>query len=131
MARQVWLFGKLCGRVPDLGGNATVIPMSLKLPEVEMFQNDWYLKREAEERIKSSLRSAEASRLAKLALESKQHAYQHVLARLGGILSRTGDYLQTHFGTGLPIDQNHFSSPGSSREVAAHAAPSIHRFDCP
>lgn len=105
--------------------------MFVKLPEVAMFQNDWYLKREAEERIKSRLRAAEANRLAKLASETQPHVYQLLLVRLGGILSRTGNYLQVHFSAGVPVEPNQFARLGPAKEAAARAAPSIRRFDYP
>jgi hypothetical protein len=106
-------------------------PEEPQAPEVEMFQNDWYLKREAEERIKSRLRTAEANRLARLASETQPHAYQLLLVRLGNILIRMGDYLQTHFSAGMPVEANRFTRPGSAKDAIACAAPSIHRFDCP
>ena len=85
-----------------------------------MFQNDWYLKREAEERIKSRLRDANASRLAKLASETQQYAYQRFLVRLGGMLSQAGEYLQIHFG-----------DVGASQSLTVASTHPGRRIDCP
>jgi hypothetical protein len=86
--------------------------MFVKLLEVEMFQNDWLLKQVAEEQIKSRLREAEASRLAKLAIQThgRRNAYQHSLVRLGEVLSRAGNYLQ--------IEANQLSAFSSSNKLS-------------
>jgi len=81
-------------------------------------QNDWLLKREAEERMKARLSEAEAYKLAKLTRQTKQKqpVYQRSLVRLGEWMSRTGDFLQIHFGAGLQVETNCFCETGSVRE---------------
>jgi len=106
--------------------------MFVKLPEVEMYHNDWLLKREAEERITARLREAEANRLATIAIQSQRqvHSYQSALVRLGEILSRAGDYLQTHFGSGLPVEANHLSVFQSSNKLSTGSTHPTRQVDC-
>ena len=90
-----------------------------------MLPNDWLMKREAEEMVKSRRQEAEAYRLAKLAsqAEDQTHAYQRSLVRLGIALSRAGDYLQAHFRSSPQTQTDHILA--SSTGLAARPG------DCP
>lgn len=78
-------------------------------------QNDWWLKRMAEERINDYLCEAETWRMVNLAAKPKprQGLYHRFLVRLGIWMSKVGDYLQMHFGASLQAELDHFSTASS------------------
>ena len=83
-----------------------------------MLQNDWLLKREAEERINTRLHEAETFRLAQQACQAQPQgwAYQHALVHLGEWMSKAGNYLQSHFGAGLQVEPDCFSAVVSPKK---------------
>ena len=103
------------------------------LAEAAMLQNDWLLKREAEEQMKTRLREVEGIHLAKLAAQAEQrpHFYQPILVKVGVVLSRTGAYLQVHFSSGPSIEPKPILASGIARGLSSRPALSARHIDCP
>lgn len=98
-----------------------------------MLQNDWLLKREAEEQMKTRLREVEMIRLAKLAAQAnpRPHFYQLILVRVGKVMSRTGAYLQVHFSSEKSVEPKPFLVSGTARRLTTGPALAARHIDCP